>query len=197
MDYVFGPVPSRRLGQSLGIDPIPHKTCNWNCVYCQLGRSKPMVSEQKEYFPLKDILAKVQQALANHEPGEIDWITFVPDEVHLLQPTRPPAENWVQAPDENGLLRATTILGEVAKIVYPESGIFNLGGSKTLMEAVIGIITRHPMRETELVQALESWSPVEVAETLSQLERSGQAQQIERFGTLFWSAASGHYANSD
>ncbi len=156
-----------------------------------------MVSEQKEYFPLKDILAKVQQALANHEPGEIDWITFVPDEVHLLQPTRPPAENWVQAPDENGLLRATTILGEVAKIVYPESGIFNLGGSKTLMEAVIGIITRHPMRETELVQALESWSPVEVAETLSQLERSGQAQQIERFGTLFWSAASGHYANSD
>ena len=37
MKYVFGPVPSRRLGNSLGIDPIPLKTCNWNCVYCQLG----------------------------------------------------------------------------------------------------------------------------------------------------------------
>jgi wyosine [tRNA(Phe)-imidazoG37] synthetase (radical SAM superfamily) len=39
MKYVFGPVPSRRLGQSLGIDPIRLKTCNWNCVYCQSGRT--------------------------------------------------------------------------------------------------------------------------------------------------------------
>jgi wyosine [tRNA(Phe)-imidazoG37] synthetase (radical SAM superfamily) len=39
MNYVYGPIPSQRLGQSLGIDPIPFKTCNWNCVYCQLGRT--------------------------------------------------------------------------------------------------------------------------------------------------------------
>jgi len=77
MKYVFGPVPSRRLGQSLGIDPVPLKTCNWNCVYCQLGRSRPMVNERLEYFPPKDILADVEKALASHEPGEIDWITFV------------------------------------------------------------------------------------------------------------------------
>jgi len=42
MKYVFGPVPSRRLGQSLGIDIIPLKTCNWNCVYYQLGRTAPV-----------------------------------------------------------------------------------------------------------------------------------------------------------
>ncbi len=77
MDYVFGPVPSRRLGQYLEIDPLPHKTCNWNCVYCQLGRSRPMVFERKAFFPLKDILAEVQLTLANHSPGEIDWITLV------------------------------------------------------------------------------------------------------------------------
>ncbi len=41
MQHVYGPVPSRRLGQSLGIDPIPFKTCNGNCVYCQLGRTSP------------------------------------------------------------------------------------------------------------------------------------------------------------
>ena len=77
MTYVFGPVPSRRLGQSLGIDPIPQKTCNWNCVYCQLGRSTPMTNERREYIPPDAILAEVTQALRSHSPGEIDWVTFV------------------------------------------------------------------------------------------------------------------------
>jgi len=77
MKYVFGPVPSRRLGQSLGIDTIPLKTCNWNCVYCQLGRTVPLTNERLEYFPREEILAEVEQALAAHKPGEIDWVTFV------------------------------------------------------------------------------------------------------------------------
>ncbi|HAR77907.1 MAG TPA: radical SAM protein, partial [Anaerostipes hadrus] len=37
--YVFGPIPSRRLGRSLGISPLPKKTCNYSCIYCQLGRT--------------------------------------------------------------------------------------------------------------------------------------------------------------
>jgi wyosine [tRNA(Phe)-imidazoG37] synthetase (radical SAM superfamily) len=74
---VFGPVPSRRLGQSLGIDTIPLKTCNWNCVYCQLGRTVPLTNERKEYFPRQEILAEVEQALSAHRPDEIDWVTFV------------------------------------------------------------------------------------------------------------------------
>ncbi|RJP49497.1 MAG: radical SAM protein, partial [Anaerolineaceae bacterium] len=62
MNYVFGPVPSRRLGQSLGIDTIPLKTCNWNCVYCQLGRTVPLTNERREYIPSADILAEVDAA---------------------------------------------------------------------------------------------------------------------------------------
>ena len=77
MNYVFGPVPSRRLGQSLGIDPIPHKTCNWNCVYCQLGRTQPLTNARLAYYPPEEILAEVKHALANLSPDEIDWITFV------------------------------------------------------------------------------------------------------------------------
>src|SRR3972149_1969672 len=77
MKYVFGPVPSRRLGQSLGIDTIPLKTCNWNCVYCQLGRTVPLINERRNYVLPEAILAEVQVALAAHRPGEIDWITFV------------------------------------------------------------------------------------------------------------------------
>ena len=77
MKYIFGPVPSRRLGKSLGVDTIPLKTCNWNCVYCQLGRSRPVVHERKDYYPPEDILQEIHETLAKVENGEIDWLTFV------------------------------------------------------------------------------------------------------------------------
>ena len=77
MKYVYGPIPSRRLGRSLGIDPIPLKTCNWNCVYCQLGRSVSLTLERREYVPRHELMAEVKQALAAYQPGEINWITFV------------------------------------------------------------------------------------------------------------------------
>lgn len=56
--YVFGPLPSRRLGQSVGISPIPGKACNYSCVYCQLGRTNLMNNEPTSYFPVSDILAE-------------------------------------------------------------------------------------------------------------------------------------------
>lgn len=77
MKYVFGPVPSRRLGRSLGIDPVPFKTCNWNCVYCQLGRTRPLTNVRREYILRQDIIEEVKQALNAHQTGGIDWVTFV------------------------------------------------------------------------------------------------------------------------
>jgi wyosine [tRNA(Phe)-imidazoG37] synthetase (radical SAM superfamily) len=75
MKYVFGPVPSRRLGQSLGVDLLPPKSCIWNCVYCQLGRTKQFVTERSEFFPRQEILDEIVETL---EGGlQIDWITFV------------------------------------------------------------------------------------------------------------------------
>jgi wyosine [tRNA(Phe)-imidazoG37] synthetase (radical SAM superfamily) len=313
MKYVFGPVPSRRLGQSLGIDTIPLKTCNWNCVYCQLGRTTPVVNERKIYFPMGEILVQVREALAMHEPGEIDWVTFVgsgeptlhadigtlirevkaltdlpvavitngallhlpevrrelaaadavmptldagtpglyrqinrphpqatferlvegliafrheykwrlwlevmlvrglndtaealqdiaailyrirPDEVHIGLPTRPPAETWVQPPDEEAVICARAILGHAAHVLHPIEGEFDLGGYDNLADAVIAIITRHPMREEELNRTLERWRPGEVREVLETLRASGKAQLVQRFGTWFWSAAPSNY----
>jgi wyosine [tRNA(Phe)-imidazoG37] synthetase (radical SAM superfamily) len=313
MKYVFGPVPSRRLGQSLGIDTIPLKTCNWNCVYCQLGRTVPLTNERREYYPRDEILAEVEQALAAHKPGEIDWVTFVgsgeptlhiglgrlirkvkklttlpvavitngallylpevreelaaadavlptldagnaklyrkinrphpditferlvdgliafrkeylgelwvevmlvcglndteealreigtvlervrPDEVHINLPTRPPVETWVEPPDEEGLMRALAILGDVAHVVHPAEGSFDLSGSENVVDAIVGIITRHPMREDELRRALEKWTPGLVDAALEQLASSGQAQAVERYGMRFWSASPAHY----
>ncbi|MEJ2722000.1 MAG: radical SAM protein [bacterium] len=77
MKYVFGPVPSRRLGRSLGVDPVPMKTCNWNCIYCQLGRSTPLVNERKDYFPPDEIIAEAKEALGRFGIGDIDWVTIV------------------------------------------------------------------------------------------------------------------------
>jgi wyosine [tRNA(Phe)-imidazoG37] synthetase (radical SAM superfamily) len=313
MKYVFGPVPSRRLGQSLGIDTIPLKTCNWNCVYCQLGRTVPLTNERREYFPVEDILLEAEQALKSHKSGEIDWVTFVgsgeptlhsrtgelirrvkeltplpvavitngsllylpevreelsvadailptldagnarlyrkinrphpditferlvdgliafrkeyrgklwvevmlvsglndteeslreiaavleqihPDEVHINLPTRPPVETWVQPPDEEGLIRALAFLGNVAHVVHPAEGSFDLSGSESVVDAIIGIITRHPMREDELERALEKWTPGQVASALEELAASGQAQVVERYGYRFWSASPARY----
>ena len=77
MRYIYGPVHSRRLGRSLGIDPIPLKTCNWNCVYCQLGRTVPLTDERREYIPTADIEEELARWLATHDPEEIDWISIV------------------------------------------------------------------------------------------------------------------------
>lgn len=313
MNFVFGPVPSKRLGQSLGIDPIPLKTCNWNCVYCQLGRTRPVVLKRSNWVDPKTILAQVRDALRDHGPGEIDWVTFVgsgepalhsglgdmireikrltdipiavitngsllylpevrealmaadavmptldagnealyrrinrphpeatyerlldgllafrehytgklwpevmlvqglndteealrelaerfqalkPDEVHLNVPTRPPAEVWVEPPDEEGMMRARAILGGIARVLHPAEGSFDLRGYEDLLDAVVGVITRHPMRQEELERALSMWGSDAIAQALSELEASKRAQVVERFGVRFWSAALAYY----
>jgi len=315
MKYVFGPVPSRRLGQSLGIDPIPLKTCNWNCVYCQLGRTIPLTNQRREYVPRRDIMNEVERALAAHKPGSIDWITFVgsgeptlhsglgwlirrtqaltdlpvavitngallrlpevrrelaaadavlpsldagnpwlyrkinrpwprltfeglleglenfrrayagklwlevmlirgmndteealgeiadalhqiePDLVHLGLPTRPPAEPWVRPADEVGMLRAASIFGDIAQVIRPTQGIFDLSGDADLTEALIAIITRHPMREDELIHTLDAWTPGQVQGVLESLAESGKARVIGRYGERFWSASAARYAD--
>ncbi len=73
--YVYGPVPSRRLGISLGISPIPKKTCNYSCIYCQLGRTDHMTNRRSLYFPLEDILTELDRVI--QEKLDYDVITIV------------------------------------------------------------------------------------------------------------------------
>lgn len=74
LKYIFGPVPSRRMGRSLGISPIPKKTCNYSCVYCQLGRTNKMTNKREEYFLLEDILSEFD---SNHNEDNYDVVTIV------------------------------------------------------------------------------------------------------------------------
>ena len=314
MRFVYGPVPSRRLGQSLGIDPVPFKTCNWNCVYCQLGRSTPMTNERRDYFPPDEIVEEVKASIASHQSGGIDWITFVgsgeptlhaslgymmrqiksftnlpvavitngsllylpevrkelkiadavlpsldagtetlyrkinrpwpeltferlvagltafrheyrgklwlevmlikglndteaalkdlakvineigPDEVHLNLPIRPPGESWVKPTNSEGLTRAKSLLGDVAKVVLPPDGEFDLTTYDNLVDAVIGVIKRHPMSEEEIHQTLGKCTPGQVKDTLKSLSESGKAKVILRHGKRFWSFTGAKYA---
>ena len=315
--YIYGPIPSRRLGQSLGVDPIPLKTCNWNCVYCQLGRSVPLTNVRDEYVPREAVMAQLADVLAAHEPGEIDYISFVgsgeptlhsglgwmirqvkamtdipvavitngsllylpevrselaaadvvmptivagnedlyrrinrphpditfariaeglisfrqeflgrlwveimlikglndtvealrelatalrsvqPDEVHITLPTRPPSETWVEPPDEESVLRATAILGDIAHVVLPDGGDFDLSGYDNVVDAVIGIITRHPMSQAQLEKSLDKWAPAQVDQALVQLASSGQARQIVRLDRVFWTASPSHFPDEE
>ncbi|MGB2988132.1 MAG: radical SAM protein [Phycisphaerae bacterium] len=62
-NYVFGPVPSRRLGRSLGVDLVPFKTCSFDCIYCQLGRTTCKTMERKPYVPVNEVIEELAGTL--------------------------------------------------------------------------------------------------------------------------------------
>jgi wyosine [tRNA(Phe)-imidazoG37] synthetase (radical SAM superfamily) len=308
----FGPVPSRRLGRSLGINNIPPKVCTYSCVYCQLGRTIEMQAERRAFYKPEEILRDVQDKVEEaREAGEsIDYLTFVPDgeptldvrlgrEIELLDrlglpiavisnasliwrqdvredlmgadwvslkidaveeeiwqrvnrphgrlklasilegalefarvysgdlvtetmlvagvndgeehlraiagylaslqpataylsiPTRPPAEQWAQAPDERVLNRAYRILGEtmgqVEYLIGYEGNAFAFTGE--VKEDLLSITAVHPMREDAvrdyLGRAGAGWSMVQrlVAEgELAEVEHGGHTFYLRRLG---------------
>ncbi|AEH06891.1 radical SAM protein [Methanothermococcus okinawensis] len=77
----FGPVPSRRLGKSLGINNIPNKYCSYDCIYCQVGRTINKTIKRQEFYKVEDIVSSVKKKVHNlkNNNEKIDYITYVPD----------------------------------------------------------------------------------------------------------------------
>jgi len=71
-EYIFGPVPSRRLGRSLGIDLVPFKTCSYDCIYCQLGRTTNKTTQRKEWVPIDMVINQLKVKLSSKP----DYITL-------------------------------------------------------------------------------------------------------------------------
>jgi wyosine [tRNA(Phe)-imidazoG37] synthetase (radical SAM superfamily) len=74
MKYLFGPVPSRRLGISLGVDIVPHKVCTLNCVYCEVGKTTNLTLKRREYVPIAEVIAELDSYLS--QGPDLDYITF-------------------------------------------------------------------------------------------------------------------------
>ena len=73
--YLYGPVPSRRLGRSLGIDLVPHKICTYDCIYCQIGKTTQKTLIRKEYIPTQEVLAEIERFL-REETSSVDYLSL-------------------------------------------------------------------------------------------------------------------------
>ncbi len=89
---IFGPVPSRRLGQSLGVNNIPPKNCTYACVYCQLGKALWMSTQRKTFYHPQNLAyaASEKVRLLMDQGIHLDYVTLVPDgeptlDIHLLE----------------------------------------------------------------------------------------------------------------
>jgi wyosine [tRNA(Phe)-imidazoG37] synthetase (radical SAM superfamily) len=78
---VFGPVPSRRLGSSLGINNIPPKFCTYSCVYCQIGKTEQLSPRRQEFYSPTELAEEAKEKVAKIKKGGtgIDYLSFVPD----------------------------------------------------------------------------------------------------------------------
>ncbi len=73
-NHIFGPVMSRRLGRSLGIDLLPFKTCSYDCVYCECGATNSLTTKRAEFFPTEEVISQLDTVL--RERPTLDYITF-------------------------------------------------------------------------------------------------------------------------
>ncbi len=73
--YLYGPVPSRRLGRSLGIDLVPHKICTYDCIYCQIGKTNQKTLIRKEYVSVTEVVEEVSRFLTE-ETSSIDYLSI-------------------------------------------------------------------------------------------------------------------------
>jgi wyosine [tRNA(Phe)-imidazoG37] synthetase (radical SAM superfamily) len=115
------------------------------------------------------------------------------DEVHLSTPTRPPAEAWVKPPDEEGLERARMILGCADRLLQWPDLKLEPGPIGEISDAVLNIVSRHPMQEGEILHALGRCAPEQVFEILGALSSAGKIQVVERNGKRYWSGAKIRY----
>ncbi len=116
-----------------------------------------------------------------------------PDEVHVTRPVRPPAEGWVEAPDDATLERATAILGGRAHVVPAKKPTLDLSGYVDVDEAILDVLSRHPMTLEDLKGALGRWGAGGVDPALARLEATEKVREIRRLGKVFWAPAEGRY----
>lgn len=93
--YVFGPVPSRRFGRSLGVDLVPHKTCSFDCIFCQLGRTTNKTVRRRDYVPTADVIEELHEWM--EQDGRADIITLAGSGEPTLHAAFGEVIDWVKS----------------------------------------------------------------------------------------------------
>jgi wyosine [tRNA(Phe)-imidazoG37] synthetase (radical SAM superfamily) len=115
------------------------------------------------------------------------------DEIHLALPLRPPAEAWVAPSHPDRIARAQEILGSAARVLPPIPGGVLFTSEDDIVEAVVNVISRHPMEEGDLIRALQNWSPGRISGVLEELKVRGRAQVVSSYGKRFWHSSAARY----
>jgi wyosine [tRNA(Phe)-imidazoG37] synthetase (radical SAM superfamily) len=76
MKYIYGPVNSRRLGLSLGVSLTPHKTCSFDCIYCQLGKTSCLVTARNQFYRVDDVVRELRAWVDGH-PDELKKLAYI------------------------------------------------------------------------------------------------------------------------
>jgi wyosine [tRNA(Phe)-imidazoG37] synthetase (radical SAM superfamily) len=116
-----------------------------------------------------------------------------PDEVQINVPTRPPTESWVRPPNNATLQHSASILGGVAPVSLAKGNGFQLELGGNIVESVASIVARHPLREDQLLEALERSDPGRALEALAEISASPRVKTVERLGSRFWCAAGANF----
>lgn len=112
--YLFGPVPSRRLGLSLGVDLVPHKVCSFDCVYCECGRTTCHTVERKEYVLVSEVLRELEEFM--QDPLPFHYITFSGFGEPLLNKGFKRVAEWIKEHVD----RPLALLTNSSLLIYPE-----------------------------------------------------------------------------
>lgn len=107
----------------------------------------------------------------------------------MVLPERPPAEPWVAPAGDEGLLHAATILGSIAQIVTPHSLAIDANDYASAEEAILSIVTRHPMTELQLVQTLARWPATTVRAVRRRCWPATAIHAVVRYDVTFFAAA--------
>ncbi|RXI47722.1 radical SAM protein [Clostridium tetani] len=131
--YIYGPIPSRRLGLSLGVSPIPKKFCNYSCVYCQIGLTHNLTNTRKEFFPLEDIINEFKKYISYDKNFDVISIvgegepTLYSKLGKLISSLKNLTDKPIAVITNTGLLYDKNVQGELlnADIVLPSMDFFN------------------------------------------------------------------------
>ena len=114
-NHIFGPVPSRRLGLSLGVDLVCHKTCTLDCIYCECGPTTNLTLERKGYVPFDEVKAELSHYFENHP--DPDYVTFSGSGEPTLSPDIGKVIGFIKEKKENiqvAVLTNATLLSDPA-----------------------------------------------------------------------------------